>query len=70
MKYLILEKVSSIQSPMFQGVPKSIQFKEGEDVKITFKVSGFPEPLLQFYKNGKKLQNNEIFNIGKNYFKA
>ena len=62
---LSLEKTSSIQSPRFQEGHKSIKFKEGDDVKMTFKVLGFPEPLLQFYKNGKKLQNNEVFKIGK-----
>ena len=52
-------------SPSFLSDPGTVKSAEGEDLCLLFEVSGYPEPQLKFYKNGKQLQNNEVYKIGK-----
>ena len=52
------------KAPTFAFSPQSHQYNAGEDIALTYQVTGYPEPRLDFFKDGKPIRNNEIYSIG------
>ena len=66
----ITPSVTPLSHPAFLQSPASrVVVRPGEDVVMEYEVTGYPEPRLDFYKNGKLLRNNEIYSIGEIIFK-
>ena len=63
--FLYLESKEQNRAPYFLSSFEDIKFEVGENIHRTSKVLGFPEPRLDFYKDGKIIKNNEMFSIGK-----
>ena len=52
------------QAPYFVTVFQDRYFSLGEKVVTNCSVTGHPEPRVEFYKDGKLIQNNEMFSVG------
>ena len=61
---LFLESKEKNRAPYFLSNFEDIKFSPGENINRTCKVLGFPEPRLDFYKDGKIIKNNEMFSLG------
>ena len=63
---MFLESKENNRAPYFQSsFPAIRKFSVGEDVLTSCSVLGFPQPRLDFYKDGKIIQNNEMFSVGR-----
>ena len=51
-------------APLFAFSPASYQYDDKEDVTLSYQVTGYPEPRLDFFKDGKPVRNNEIYSTG------
>ena len=69
----VTPSLSPSSVPTFIKSPASVlEISQGHNLEMEYQVTGYPEPRLDFFKNGKLLRNNEMYTIGefKNCFES
>ena len=58
------ENTAEKKSPEFLKGLQDQEVIEGNEVKFRCKLSGYPQPRVIWYKDGKKIKNSEQYRIG------
>ena len=65
MNFIPIEATSFTHTvPVIVQSPSSTHTEEGKPLVVTCKVEGFPEPRLDFFKEGNLIKNNDNFTVG------
>ena len=65
MNFIPIETTSLTRTaPVIVQSPSSTDAEEGKLLVVTCKVEGFPEPRLDFFKEGNLIKNNGTFTVG------
>ena len=62
---VLIETTSPHKPPVIVRSPTSSYAEEGEALVAACKVEGFPEPRVDFFKEGNLIKNNDTFTVGK-----
>lgn len=54
-----------LKKPEFLKGLEDVEVTEGQSVKFRVKVKGYPQPRVNWYKDGKLLKNSRLCRIGK-----
>ena len=62
---MIIETTSlTHRAPVIIESPRSVHYEGNQALIATCKVEGFPEPRVDFFKEGNLIKNNDIFTVG------